>query len=198
MRIAVRLAFPVLAATVSVTVPRPEPPRETAVTQAAPVATVHPHPALVVTFTEMLPPAAATDAVAGKIAQLHSGAACVTVTVRPAIVTATLRLVVPVLAAAVNVTVPLPLPLPGLTEIHVGAESSTLRPDARPSKRPLRAARESKNSRVSRRDAVQLHPAAVVTLTEVVPPVPGTVALAGAIAKVHADAVGASCATVKL
>jgi len=74
----------------------------------------------------------------------------VTVTVWPAIIAVPVRAVVPGLASIVTVTDPLPLPEAGPTAIH----------DA-----PL--------------DAVQLQPAAAVTVTLAVPAAAGTESVAG-------------------
>lgn len=71
----------VLAAAVSATVPFPVPLTRLTVIQLVPLATVHPHPAVDVTVTEVLPPFAETVAVVGEIPDEQAGAAaCVTVT----------------------------------------------------------------------------------------------------------------------
>jgi len=143
---AVRSVVVVLAAAVSVTVPLPVPLTRLTVIQLVPFVTVHPHPAVDVTVTEVFPPFPETIAVAGEIADVQAGAAaCVTVTGCPAIVTVALRLAAPVFAAAASVTVPLPAPLVGLSVTQVGA-------------------------RAAPPDAVQLQPETVATFSETLPP----------------------------
>jgi len=159
---AVRIVFPVLAATVSVTLPVPR----TTLIQADSFDTVHSHPAVAVTVTEVVPPEAAIDALAGEIVPLHAGAgaaACVTVTACPAIVTVALRLTVPEFAAAVSVTVPLPVPLAGLAESQEEAEVVL------------------EEARVVL-EIVQLQPFAVATFSETLPPLAGIEATVGATA----------------
>ena len=166
---AVRIVFPVLAAAVSVTLPVPR----TTLIQADSFDTVHPHPAVAVTVTEVVPPEAAIDAVAGEIVPLHAGAgaaACVTVTVCPAIVTVALRLAVSVFAAAVSVTVPLPVPLAGLAESQEEAEVV-----------PEEAEVVLEEARVVL-EIVQLQPFAVATFSETLPPLAGIEATVGATA----------------
>jgi hypothetical protein len=96
-------AAPLFVATAKLTVPFPLP-------DAAPLieiheafdAAVHAQPLPAVTATEPLPPLASTDWLLGAIAKLHGGgtAACVTVSVSPAIVSVPLR-AAPGLAVAV-------------------------------------------------------------------------------------------------
>jgi hypothetical protein len=153
--VAVRAVVAVLAATVSCTVPLPDPLVGATVTQLAPDVAVHPHPVVVVTVTLAVPPPAATDALVGDTVKAHVPA-CVTVTARPATVTVAVRAVVAVLAATVSCTVPLPDPL-------VGATVTQLAPDV----------------------AVHPHPVVVVTVTLAVPPPAATDALVGDTVKAH-------------
>jgi hypothetical protein len=157
VRMAVRVVVVVLAAAVSVTAPVPVPLIGLTVIQSDPFVAGHPHPAVEVTVTEVVPPDAGTVAVSAEIANVQVGAAaCVTVTACPAIVTVALRLAPPEFAVAVRVTVPLPLPLAGLTEIQEAARV------------------------VVPGDAVQLQPAAVVTFSEELPPLAAIDAAVGA------------------
>jgi hypothetical protein len=155
----VRLVVAVFAAAVTVTVPSPLPLAGLTVIQAAELVAVQPHPVAAVTVTEEVSPAAAGEIAIGEIAKLQGAAACVTVTVWPAIVTVPARAVVAVFAATATATVPLPLPLAGLTVIQA-AELA----------------------------AVQAHPPGAVTVTdEVLPAAAGETAV-GEIAKLHAGA----------
>jgi len=112
------------------------------VIQDALLVAVQAHADVVVTATVTLPPPTATFGDVGDTVNAHAAAACVTVTVVPAIVSVPVWLDVDVFAAAEYVTVPLPDPL---------APVVTLSHDA------LLA-------------AVQLQPLVVVTVTEFVPP----------------------------
>jgi hypothetical protein len=130
----------VFAAIVSVTVPPPLPDAGLTVIHDVPLDADQSQPAGLVTVTEEVPDPAPTDSVAGEAENVQATPACVTVTVCPATVAVPVRALELVLAATVSVTVPPPLPDAGLTVIH----------DA-----PL--------------DAVQPHPAGLVTVTEDVP-----------------------------
>jgi hypothetical protein len=155
-RMAVLLVVVVFAAAVSVTVRLAVPLVGVTVIQAGTPVTVHPHPAADVTATEVVPPVPLTVPLAGEIAKVHAGAAaCVTVTVWPAIVPVPVRLVAAVFGPAVTVTLPLPVPFVGLRVNHVAARATPA-------------------------DAVQLHPAAVVTVSADEPPAAGSGALVGA------------------
>jgi hypothetical protein len=78
-----------------------------------------PHPDVVETDSDALPPVAATVRLVGLMVYEHEAAGCVTVNVRPAIVRVPLRCAVPVFAAAVKRTVPPPVPdWPDVTVIH--------------------------------------------------------------------------------
>jgi hypothetical protein len=68
---------------------------------------VHPHPLVVVTPADCAPPAATTVCVVGVSVKLQVPA-CVTVSVRPAIVSVPVRGLEDVLAATLNATVPFP------------------------------------------------------------------------------------------
>ena len=85
------------------------------VSHGASLVAVHEHPAVVVTVTGLpAPPAAPIEPLPGAIEYVHgAGAAadCVTLNLRPAIVSSPVRSP-PVLAATVNATLPLPLPEP--------------------------------------------------------------------------------------
>jgi hypothetical protein len=113
----------------------------------------HAHPLLVEIEKLLVLLAAATDTLAGDTVKVQVPA-CVTVNVRPPIVTAPVRSVAPVLAATRMVDVPFPEPLPpAVTEIH----------DAPPV-------------------AVHAQPFPAVTVTVDVSPAAATVLLAGLIA----------------
>jgi hypothetical protein len=96
-------ASPLFAAIVNATVPLPLPDAPLVIEiHEAFDAAVHAQPLPAVTATEPLPPLASTDWLLGAIAKLHGGgtAACVTVSVSPAIVSVPLR-AAPGLAVAV-------------------------------------------------------------------------------------------------
>jgi hypothetical protein len=109
------------AATAMVTVPLPVPlaPLVT-VNQEALLDAVHAHVLPAVTETLVVSPAAAADRLDGVMAGLQvTTPACVTVNVRPAIVTVPVRDEADVFAATVIATVPLPVPLaPPVTVSH--------------------------------------------------------------------------------
>jgi uncharacterized protein YhhL (DUF1145 family) len=110
--VAVRAAVVVFAAAVKVTVPLPVPfdPAVT-VTQLAPLVAVHAHPVVVVTATLPVPPAAANAWFDAEMLNAQPAAACVTVKLRPAIVSVAVRAVVVVFAATLKLTVPFADPL---------------------------------------------------------------------------------------
>lgn len=89
----------VLAAPANATLPEPVPlaPLEI-VTHDAPLVAVQLQPAVVVTSTEPLPPAADSDWLAAEIANEHGGAAWVTVNVSPPMLSVAVRETVPVFA----------------------------------------------------------------------------------------------------
>jgi hypothetical protein len=106
-------ASALLAATVKATVPLPLPdPPLVIEIHGAFADAVHEQPAPAVTATEPPPPLASTDWLLGEIANVHGGgaAACVTVSVWPAMVSVPLR-AAPGFAVAVYVTEPLPDPV---------------------------------------------------------------------------------------
>jgi uncharacterized protein YhhL (DUF1145 family) len=117
----VRVVVAVLAATLNVTEPFPDPlaPAVTVIHEALLVAVqLQPLPAVTVIVPE--PPVAATDCDVGLIAYVQDAAACVTVKVVPATVSVPARDVVAVFAATLNVTEPLPDPLePAVTVIQL-------------------------------------------------------------------------------
>ncbi len=110
--IALRAAAVVFAATLKLTVPLAEPlaPPVT-VTQLAPLVAVHAQPDVVVTAAVPVPAAAPNARLVGEMLNVQPAPACVTVKLRPAMVSVADRLVVAVLAATLNVTVPLVEPL---------------------------------------------------------------------------------------
>jgi hypothetical protein len=81
---------------------------------------VHAQPVPAVTETEPVADAAPIEVLVGEMLKVQgTGASCVTVNVRPAIVAVPVRCVVPVFAATEYPTVPLPLPLaPDVIVIH--------------------------------------------------------------------------------
>ncbi len=101
---------------VMLTVPLPVPvPLPDTLSQAAFGVTDHAHPVPLVTLNDVEPALAATDTVCGDSANVQPGegaAACVTVTVCPAIASVPVRLL-PTFAAAVNAIDALPRPLEG-------------------------------------------------------------------------------------
>jgi hypothetical protein len=90
-------------------VPVPEAPLITASHDAL-LDAVDAQPVVVVTVNVDDPPPVANEAEVGVSVKLHEAAACVTVTVWPAIVTVPVRDVVAVLPATESDTVPLPAP----------------------------------------------------------------------------------------
>jgi len=109
-----RWAVVVLAEALKFTVPLPVPLVAFVIDSHAALETAdHAQPDAVVIATEPLPPVAATVCAAGLIANAHD-AACVTVSVCPAIVRVPTRCAVVVFAATVNVAVPPPVPLAAL------------------------------------------------------------------------------------
>lgn len=140
----VRDVVALLADTLKVTVPPPDPlaPAVTTI-QLALLAALHVQPPAVVTVDEPLPPADGIDCDAGEIEYAHgAAAACVMLKVCPAILMVPVRCVVAVLAATLNVTVPLPDPLaPPVMVLHATLLT-----------------------------AVQLHPADAATANDPLPP----------------------------
>ena len=119
-------AEPVLASTLNLTMPLPDPVEApTMVIHDAFDAAVHAQPAVVVTFVEPLPPVESTSWRVGEIAYVQGAggggagaAACDTVNVCPPAVKVPIR-AAPVFAATVNATVPLPVPdVPLVSVIH--------------------------------------------------------------------------------
>lgn len=110
------------------------------------LATVHVHPAPVVTVIVPVPPVAFRVSEAGLTLNVQAAAACVTVNVFPAIVSVAERDAVVVFAAAVKSAVPPPLPVAPL--VIVTHEAALV--------------------------AFQVQPAPVVTVTAPVPPVAAT------------------------
>jgi sensor domain CHASE-containing protein len=99
------------AAMLSVTVPLPAPdaPLDTVIQEALDTA-VHWHCDVVLTFTDEFPPLLLVESDVALMLYSHGAAACVTVTVLPAMVTVPVRVVVFGFAAMLSVTVPLPAP----------------------------------------------------------------------------------------
>jgi hypothetical protein len=114
----VRCELLVLGATLKLTAPPPEP-------VAPPVTVIHDvlltpvqlHPDVVVTVDAPVPPPATMDWLEGEIENAHDVPDCVTVRVRPAIVTVPVRDCVVLLAVTLTLTVPLPLPLAPLVTV---------------------------------------------------------------------------------
>ena len=161
--VAVRDVVPVFAAIVNAVVPDPGPEPVSVIQLTLSVAD-HAHPVCVVTAMVPLSPSGAPVRVRGLTVNVQAAAASLTVNVLPAIVSVAARVDVAVSAAAVYPTVPLPLPLSPLVIVTQPA--------------PL--------------EAVQLHPAAAVTVTEPVPPAAVCDRLVGEIVYEH----GAACVTV--
>src|SRR5829696_1534114 len=158
-------AAPALAAAVNCTVPGPVPlAPEVIAIQGTFAVAVHAHVPLALTLNEPEPPPGGTFWVAGLIENVQP-LACTTVNVWPAIVTVPRRSA-PSFAAITSCTVPLPDPAP-------------------PDEMPIHGAWLS---------AVHAHPAAAVTLAEVLPPGLPTFWLAGEIAYEQP----ASCRTVNV
>lgn len=82
-------------------------------------AAVHAHPCGAVTLTDPLPPFAGTDPAEAEREYEHPTPDCVTVNVRPAMVSVPVRENADVFAAAVNDTEPLPLPDAGEAVIQL-------------------------------------------------------------------------------
>ncbi len=132
---------------VIVAVAEPDPgPEPVSVIQLALSVADHAHPACVVTAIVPVPPAGSSVMLRGLTVNVHAAAAWSTVNVLPAIVSVAVLADVTVLTAAVNDTLPLPLPLAPLPIVAHEA--------------PL--------------VAVQPHPAAAVTVTELLPPAAGS------------------------
>jgi hypothetical protein len=156
--VALRSALVVLPAAVKLTVPGPLRfvPFEI-VTHAAPLVAFQVHPAVVVTVTDPLPPAAPSAWLPGEIANEHGAAAWSSVKVCPPTVIVPVRAIVAVLAATAYDTAPLPSPeAPAVIVIHA-----------------------------SLLVAVQAQPVAAVTVTVPAAPAATALAEAGAIAGVH-------------
>jgi hypothetical protein len=115
-------AGPLFAATENATLPLPEPPgADVTLIHGAFDTAVHVQPSPAVTVTVPLPPASATDWLAGAIANVHwgAGADCVTVNVWPPTAIVPLR-AAPMFTATVKLMVPLPVPDPPLTIVIHG------------------------------------------------------------------------------
>jgi hypothetical protein len=168
VRIVLRAAVVVFAATLKLTVPFAEPldPPVT-VTQLAPPVAVHPQPDVVVTATVPVPPVPANVWFDGEMLNAQPAADCVTVKLWPATVRVAVRLDEPVFAAALKLTVPLPEPLDPAVTVTQPA--------------PL--------------VAVQAQPVIVVTATLPVPPAPPNACVDGEMLNVQ---VAPDCVTVKL
>src|SRR5687768_14768002 len=110
MRSAPLRASSPFAATLNLTVPAPvaAAPAVTVIQETVAVA-VHAQSLRVVTFVVRSPPADGTSIVAGKVANVQGAAACVTVTVCVAMVSAPTR-AAPGLAAMLSCTDPAPVP----------------------------------------------------------------------------------------
>jgi len=170
VRVPLRCVVVALAAALNPTVPPPLPfaPLVTVSHDVLLLTPVHAQPAGAVTVVEPVPPAAASDWLAGLIAYVHGAAACVTENVCPAIVSEPLRCVPLGLAAALNATGPVPLPLAPL--VTVSHDVLLLTP-------------------------VHAQPARVVTVVDPVPPPAPTDWLVGLIEYVHP---AAACVTVNV
>ena len=108
-----------LTDTVTVPLPMPESPQLIDIHGKSSVA-AHEHaaPAVTVTFTENVPPAAAMFWLEGEIEMAHAAAAWVIVATRLPMVSVAIR-EPPVFAPTVNATAPLPVPdAPLVTTIH--------------------------------------------------------------------------------
>jgi hypothetical protein len=115
----------VLEATVSVTLPAPVPLVRDSVIHDLPDEAVQAHPADVVTVTLWLPPVFDTNTLVGETVKVHAAAAaCVTVTVWPAMVAAAVREAAVGFTEAANVTDPLPLPLVGDAVSHAALDAA--------------------------------------------------------------------------
>jgi hypothetical protein len=168
VRIALRAAVVVFAATLKLIVPLAEPlAPPVAVTQLAPLVAVHVHPGVVVTATVPVPPVPANAWLDGEMLNAQPAADCVTVKLWPATVNVAVRLDEVVFAATLKDTVPLPVPLePPVTVTQLA---------------PL--------------VAVQAQPVIVVTATLPVPPAPASACVDGEMLKVQ---LAPGCVTVKL
>jgi hypothetical protein len=109
----VRELVEVLAATVSVTEPLPDPPVGDTVIQLAAELAFHPHADELATVTANVPPVFPGANPVGDTLYVHAAGACVTVTAFPATVTVPVRDVVAGFAPTVIVVVPFPDPLAG-------------------------------------------------------------------------------------
>jgi len=143
-----------LAAALNPTVPVPLPlaPLVTVSHDVLLLTPVHAHPANAVTVVEPVPPAAATDWLAGSRANVQAVAACVTENVWPPMTIDPVRELVLGFGEALKATVPLPLPFAPLVTVSHELLLLTL---------------------------VHAQPAGAVTLVEPVPPPAETDWLAG-------------------
>jgi hypothetical protein len=155
-----RDVVPVLARNVKVAVPEPVPVEVESVTHEAEDEIVHAHVEPVVTVMVPVPPAGAAATSSGVTENEHEGLGAVTTKLLPAMVSVAARSAPVVFAAAVKLTVPGPVRF-------VPFEIVTQAP-------PL--------------DALQVHPALVVTVTAPVPPAAPNTWLAGEIANEHGAA----------
>jgi hypothetical protein len=125
--------------------------------QVASVDVVQLHVLAAVSVNEPLPPGWGIDVLAGDTVPVHDEAFdWLTVTDWPATVTTSVRGLVVALAVAVRVTLPSPVPLAGDTVIHEAVV-----------------------------EAVQLQPAAAVTVTDALPPLPGVLTVVGVTVKLQ-------------
>jgi hypothetical protein len=152
-------ASPVFSRTVMSTLPLPVPDAPRVIDthdEFSLAAHEHPAPAVTVTFTEKLAPAAGTFSLVGAIENAHAAAACVTVAMLPLIVTVAVR-EPPVFGPTLNATVPLPapeLPLVMTSQLSLGV-------------------------------AVHVHCGAVSTATVPLPPLAGTDCAPGRSVQLH-------------
>jgi hypothetical protein len=158
VKVPVRVETALFAATLKPTVPLPDPvaPPVTVI-QAALLTAVHAQPAATLTLLLPVPADAVKNCPLGEIDGEHDAAACVTVKVAPAIVSVPVRLDATVFTAASKVTEPLPDPVAPLVTVIQGALLA----------------------------AVQLQPAATVTLLLPLPPVAATDCVVGEIEGEH-------------
>jgi len=101
----------VFAATLKLAAPSPVPLPVTTVTHPALLVAAHAQPAVVVTATLPVPPAAVNACEVGAMLKEHGAPACVTVNVCPATVSVADRALVVMFAATLKAAVPLPVPL---------------------------------------------------------------------------------------
>jgi hypothetical protein len=115
-------AAPVFGLTETVTVPLPVPESPLVIEiheEFSVAAHEHPAPAVIVTFTEKVPPVAPMFSLVGEMENAHAAAACVIVATLVPMVSVAIR-EPPVFAPTVNATVPLPVPdAPLAMTIHV-------------------------------------------------------------------------------